>query len=145
MSSYLHYAHEHHISQLKFFIQNLTPSNILTIRTDINKAINGNAFFPIHTWPLDLQLIHTNTPLSDRDTFKYVLFMFGNGCPPQLCLQHLCTSYFYAPDKAKKRLQQIKWLCGNLSQKAHVWFYFDIYCNRILHLNGTPHNLPTQI
>ena len=140
MENYENYAQDHKIEALKNFTHSLNPQNIRPTRARIQRLLNGDAFFPIHSWPLKMQLIFTNTPLSDSDTFQFLLFMYGNGCPPEICLQHLCTSYYFCKDKRNKRIYQIKWIVSNLALKRHCWYYYDIHQQKTLFLNGTQKN-----
>ena len=114
--------------------------DIHTRRHNIYKLLNGDVFFPITSWPIYIQLIFLNTPLSDPDTFELLLFFYGNGCPPHICIEYLYTSYFFKKDKIPKRYLQIKFICENLLQKSHIWYYFDIHENKYLYLNGQPRN-----
>lgn len=133
------YADEGDIKKTEIFFSNLNNSNIQQIRGEIYKSINGDSFFPIHTWPLDMQLLFTNLPLSDSDTFKLILFMFGNGCPPQICIQHILCSHFNKNAmKTIKRIHQIRWITTNLEHKLNTWYYFDIFENKMLSLSGIP-------
>ena len=135
MSSYSDYATDLKLTELRNFCFYLSPQNILQERHQIQKSLDRNAFFPIYTLPLDIQLLFTNTPINDTDTFKFILLMYGNNAPPDLTFRHLCTSYFQ--DKSiTKRLLQIKWITTNLHKKCTTWYYFDIPANRFLHLNG---------
>ena len=138
MSSYRYFATKEGLDALRKFVNSLNQSNISSNRSDLHKSLDGNCFFPTLTWPRDIQLLYNHTPMSDRDTFKFILFMFGNGCPPELCMKFLCTSYFYDRTRMNRRLYQIRWICSSLQDKAHHWHYFDIDCLSRLYLNGHP-------
>ena len=137
MATYEDFGQESNFTYLKSIFHNLRANNINQIRWSLQKSLNGEAFYPIHAWPLKIQLMFSNTPLSDSQTFQLLLFLYGNGCPPSLCIEYLCTSYFYAPRKALKRLYQIKWICANFTNKRHIWYYFDMEAETYMYLNGT--------
>ena len=137
MTHYHDHAEDQKIQELKNFTLSLSPTNILPTRANLNRLLNGNVFYPIYTWPLKIQLLYTNTPLSDQNTFKILVFMYGNGCPPETLLKYLCTSYYYGIDKLPKRLYQIKWILKNFTSKSHAWYYFDIHNQEILYNTRT--------
>ena len=70
---------------------------ILNVQCYGVKELTETLFFPIYTWPLDIQLLFTNTPINDTDTFKFILFMYGNNAPPDLTgrLFHLSILYTF--------------------------------------------------
>ena len=138
MANYRFFATEEGQNQLRDFVNQLNHSNISPTRAELHNALNGDTFFPTLTWPRDIQLLYNHTPMSDMDTFKFIVFMFGNGCPPVLCMEYLCTSYYYDRSRLNRRLYQIRWICGNLQDRSHHWHYFDIDRQRRLYLNGHP-------
>lgn len=85
----------------------------------ILKEINGYAFYPSTTWPLHIQLALTDTPISDINTFKLLLFFFGNGYSPQLAFEIIYTSH-PANEKINKRFHQLKWITNTLQNKMHT-------------------------
>ena len=140
MDSYNFFVSEAGIRQLKDFTRNLTPLNISAIRTEIQLELDGEVFFPYRSWPAQIRSIFNNCPLSDSQTFKLFLFLYGNGCPPITTMKYLCTSFFYSPAKIDKRIYQIKYLCSNVHIKRDTWYYFDIHKNELIYLNGSSIN-----
>ena len=98
----------------------------------------GEVFYPISTWPQHIKNIIHEKPISDISTFKFIVFMYGNGCPPDICFKFLCSSYSFARQKLSKRLQQIRWVVHNLTTKENMWYYFDIHQQKTLFLSGNP-------
>ena len=112
-----------------------TPYSINT-RLQLRSILDGDAFFPINTWPLTIQEVSRHTPISDTNTFKLLLFLYGNGCSPHLAFEYIYASH---PTKTKilKRYYQIKWICNNIQHNLHKWYYHDILSQKSLYLNGT--------
>ena len=137
MATYEDFGQEMNFAYLKSLFFNIRANNINQLRCSLQQSLNGKAFYPIYAWPLNIQLMFSNTPLSDSQTFQFLLFMYGNGCPPTLCMECLCTSYFYAPHKTLKRLYQIKWICANFTNKRHIWYYHNMELDTYMYLNGT--------
>ena len=138
MSTYEDFGQELNFNHLKSLFLNLRPNNINQRRWSLQTALNGEAFYPIHTWPLKIQLMFTSTPyLTPRPSVQERM-------PPLLCIEYLCTSYFYAPRKALKRLYQIKWICANFTNKHHIWYYYDMETEIYKYLKDAeiPHNTP---
>lgn len=136
MHSYQYYGREEVVNELRIFISTLTKKNILKTRASLTTSLNGDTFYPLHTWPLKMQIIFTSIPMSDSETFKFLLFMYGNGCPPYLCIKYLCTSFFFAKTSRLRRLYQIKWICRNFEHHKSDWYYYDIHSQSIKYLNG---------
>ena len=57
----------------------LSKEEIVEKRKELFKFINGDAFFPLSSWPRDMQLIFWKRPISDEESFKLLLFFIGNG------------------------------------------------------------------
>ena len=62
----------------------LSKHEVMTEGRNLFETINGDAFFTLKAWPQEYQRIFLAKPIGDKDTFKLVLFGFGNGCAPQL-------------------------------------------------------------
>lgn len=116
----------------------LSRVEVVQERRTLFKAINGDAFFPLKSWPLEMQFIFWKKPMGDRDAFKLLLFGFGNGCSPHLICPWVQLAQSWAPDKAEKRARQIDFVVNNIENKRGVWFYFDVDYGRVLYLNGLP-------
>ena len=58
---------------------------LVTLRDFVNmlftQATERNLLFSLLTWSRDMQLLYNHTLMSEKDTFKLILFMFGNCCP----------------------------------------------------------------
>ena len=105
-------------------------------RRELLGAIDGDAFYCISCWPNEMQRIFWKKPINDEETFILTLFLVGNGCSPYLASQWVLTSTYWEKNKTNKRSEQIQWIVGNIVVKERYWFYFDLYYNRYLYLNG---------
>jgi hypothetical protein len=82
-------------------------------RTSLLKAIDGELFYPLRMWPQWTRRIFWRKPITDKETFTITLFLFGNGCPPQIIIKWIITSQYWASQSKKtaiKRFKQIKWI-----------------------------------
>ena len=113
-------------------------SQLNIIQHSICNDLNGNSFFPMYAWPLDIQLAFWSKPISDKNTFKLLTFFYGNGCAPTPIFKFIHASYNWDKSKQKKRFYQIKWICNNLTSNAHKWYYWYITHNQTYYLNGQP-------
>jgi hypothetical protein len=80
-------------------------------------------------------------PLGDEDSFKLLCFLTGNGCPPIVTGKWILSSQFWHSQnivkiKLEKRTMQNNSFFAHLPNREHEWFYFDMYYNLYLHMNG---------
>jgi hypothetical protein len=116
-----------------------TMFDIVKEMKELLKKINGDIFYKIKVWPTWLRRIFWKKPLSDTETFKTFIFFAGNGCPPNVIIKWILSSFVWARTDGKlidKRIRQLKYLLGNIATKGNIWFYYDLQNKRILHLNG---------
>ena len=71
-------------------------SEVVEERRKILHSINGDDFSPLAWWPEDMMLLFWKKPIGDLETFKLVLFLLGNGCPPDLFTRWILLSQFSA-------------------------------------------------
>ena len=108
------------------------------LHTSNTESLDGLAFFPICSWPGDIQHLFHKSEIGDTDTFKFVLFAFGNNMSPHLLLNFLFIKYPKNPTKIPKRILQIQWIIYSIPEKKHLWYYFDVAQSKYLHLDGSP-------
>ena len=72
--------------------------------------------------------------MGDTETFKLILLLIGNSCEPSLIRRW--TMMAESTTKAEKRARHVEVFLNNADQKSHLWFYFDVYYNKLLYLNG---------
>ena len=79
-------------------IRYLSMREVVERRWEIMKIIDGDAFFPLKSWPKDMKLIFLK---ETKETFKLVLFLIGDGCSPDLIrrwivlAQYSCTGQLH--------------------------------------------------
>ena len=49
-------------------------------RAELFKILNGDAFFPLKTWPDEMKMVFWHKPIGDKVTLKLAPFLLGNGC-----------------------------------------------------------------
>ena len=52
----------------------LTKQKVIAERMELFESINGNAFFPLNSWPQEYQSMFWAKKDGDKDTFKLKLF-----------------------------------------------------------------------
>ena len=68
-------------------------------RVELFKILNGDAFFPLKTWPDEMRMVFWHKPIRDKDTFKLTLLLLGNGCSPNLISNWILFSQCWVPHK----------------------------------------------
>ena len=126
------------VKEYRETIRYLSKAEVIAERKELFEIINGDAFFPLSSWPRDLRLAFWKKPIGDTETFKLLLFCLGNGCSPPLISRWILLSQTWAPDKAEKRARQLDFVLNNAEGKRGTWFYFDVDHNKLLYLNGLP-------
>ena len=120
-----------HIPTLQFFntrVWQLSRNQISIEHLQLFQLLSGDAFYSIKTWPAYFQRLFWKKPTGDSDSFKLLLFFIGNGCPPELIAKWILTSQHWASHaKGEKRARQLNFIVQNLTSKANIWCYFDIY------------------
>ena len=125
----LEFSHSRTMSALhesRETVRNLSRKEASEERTDLFKTLNGDAFFPLKSWPEDIRMAFWQKPIGDRDTFKLVLFCLGNGCSSNLISRWTLLSQAWAPEKAEKRARQIDFVLNNADGKKSTWLYYDL-------------------
>ena len=100
------------IATLKLYhdeIKMLCKEEIVQERKELFKFINEDAFFPLSSWPKDMQLIFWKKPMGDEESFKLLLFFIGNGGGPTLISRWIMLAHFWAESqqKVEKRARQV--------------------------------------
>ena len=119
-------------------ILSLSAHEASELHNSNTESLDGLAFFPINSWPGDIRNLFHKSEIGDTDTFKFILFAFGNNMSPHLLLNFLLIKYRNNPGKIPKRILQIQWIIHSIPEKRHLWYYFDVTQSKYLHLNGFP-------
>ena len=77
----------------------LSKKEISDERRNLFFMLNGDVFFPVKSWPLDVRRIFWRKPIGDTDCFKLMQFCLGNGCPPDFVVKWILSSQTWAPEK----------------------------------------------
>ena len=60
----------------------LSKQEVIAKRRELFESINGNAFFPLKSWPEEYQRMFWAKPIGDKETFKLNAVLFGEWlCP----------------------------------------------------------------
>ena len=86
-------------------------------REDHDHLLDGHIFYPISAWPPSIKEIPEHNPITDKNTFKLILFAYGNGIFPNVFIEYLCTFIFNTPSKTKKHTHQIHWIVTNINTR----------------------------
>ena len=65
-------------------ILDLPKPRLIQKRRNLLTLLNRDAFYPLSTWPQDIQQLFWKKPIGDTDTFKLMLLFLGNGCSKHL-------------------------------------------------------------
>ena len=60
--------------EIKDLVFNCSKQKISEKRRFLLKIINGDMFYSIYLWPRDIKRLFWNKPISDKDTFKLLIF-----------------------------------------------------------------------
>jgi len=109
-------------------IRDLPRTKLIQKRRNLVTLLNGDAFYPLSTWPQDMQQLFWKKPIWDTDTFELMLFFLGNGCSQHLITEWILPSHHWTTiQKGIKRERKTDFIYSNLDSKAHIWFHCDIY------------------
>ena len=109
-------------------IWDLPRPRLIQKRRNLLTLLNGDAFYPLSTWPQDIQQLFWKKPIGDTDTFKLMLFFLGNGCSKHLITEWILTSQHWTTlQKGIKRARQINFINNNLDSKANIWSYYQAF------------------
>ena len=84
--------------------------------------------------------------MSDKETFKLLLFFHGNGCNPEIISRWILLAQSWASPQAtaEKRARQIQFVKDNVDIKYINCFYYDLDYSKLVYLNGLPRQTPRQ-
>ena len=88
------------ISMYREEIRLLSRQEVVEERKQLFRLLNGDAFFPEKSWPKDIRLTFWKKPISDKETFKLLLFFHGNGCNPEIISRWILLAQSWASSQA---------------------------------------------
>ncbi|CAB4039728.1 Hypothetical predicted protein [Paramuricea clavata] len=104
-------------------------------RRALFRSVDGDMFYPPSVWPNDMRSAFWKKPIGDEETFKLVLFLMGNGCPPTMIKDWIVSSTFWDKNKTVKRWEQVNWIIANITKHERRWFYFDLHFKKFLYMD----------
>ena len=78
--------------------------------------------------------------VTDKNTFKLILFLYGNEISPNVFIEYLYTFILNIPPKMRKRTHQLQWIITNINTHQYKWYYFDMYHHSFLLFDGLKKN-----
>ena len=75
----------------------LTKEERTSTRKDLEHLLEGHIFYPIFTWPPSIKEISEHNPITDKNTFKLILFAYRNGISPNIFTEYLYTIILNTP------------------------------------------------
>ena len=113
---------------LKF--NELTKEENISKRDNLKHLLQGYIFHPISTWKI---LKHDT--ITNKNTFRLILFQYGNGISSNFFIEYLYSFMPNTPSKIRKRTLQLHWIVTNTNTHQHKWYYFDMYHQPFLLFN----------
>jgi hypothetical protein len=77
---------KHHLTKYFHYLKSLLKGEILQERLQHFQSINADVFNPLPLWPVQYKRLYWSKSMSDKYTFRFCLFLIGNGCEPKLNL-----------------------------------------------------------
>ena len=107
-------------------VLNSSHEQISQKRGELFDTINGEILYAMRHWPNSMERMFWKKPLSDEETFTLCLFLYSNGCPPEIIVQWILTSNFWNTANIKKRRHQIRptWIFDNMSNQPKSFGLF---------------------
>ena len=96
-----------------------TKEERTSTRKNLEYLLDGQIFYPISTRPLSIKEIFEHNPITDKNTFKLILFVYGNEISPNVFTEYLYMFILNTPSKTKKRTHQIHWYAS--TQTVLFW------------------------
>ena len=117
-------------------ILSLSEHEALELQNSNTESVDGLAFFPINSWPRVIRTLFHKSEIGVTDTFKFILFAFGNNISPiyswiffSLNTRRILASF---PNESSKH-----WIIHSIPEKRHLWYYFGITQSKYLNLGGS--------
>ena len=105
-------------------------------RENLKHLLNRYIFYSISTWPSSMREILEHDTITDKNTFKVILFLYDNEISLNVFKEYLYTFILNTPPKMRKRTHQLQWIITNINTHQHKWYYFDMYHHSFLLFDG---------
>ena len=117
-------------------LNKLTKEEPIFTRKDLKHLLDGYIFYPISTWPSSIKEILEHDTITDKNTFKLILFANGNGISPNVFIKCFYSFIVNKPSKIRKPTHQIHWIVININTHQRRWYYFDMHHRSFLLFSG---------
>ena len=121
-------------------LNKLTKEESISKRENLKHLLDGYIFYPISIWPSSIRVILEHDTITDKNTFKLILFAYGNGISSNVFIEYLYTFILNTSSKIRKHPHQLHWIVTNINAHQHKWYYFDMYRRSFLLFNGLKKN-----
>ena len=108
-------------------LNKLTKEERISTRKNLKHLLDGYIFYPTSTCPSSIKEFLEHGTITDKNTFKLILFACGNGISQNVFIEYLNTFILNTPSKIRKRMHQIHWIVTNTDTHQHRWYYFGMY------------------
>ena len=119
---------------------NFTKEERVSKRENLKNLLERYIFYSISTWPSSMREILEHDTVTDKNTFKLILFLYGNEISPNVFIEYIYTFILNTPPKMRKRTHQLQWIITNINTHQHKWYYFDMYHHSFLLFDGLKKN-----
>ena len=116
-------------------LNKLTKEKSIYKRENLKHLLQGYIFYPVSTWPSSIREILEHDIITDKNTFKLIVFAYGNGISSKNFIEYLYSFISNTPSKVRKRTLQLHWIVTNINTHQHKWYYFDMYHQPFLLFN----------
>ena len=79
----------------------LTKEERASARKDLEYLLDGHIFYLISTWPPFIKEILEHNTITDKSTFKLILFAYGNEIFPNVFIEYLYMFILNTPSNTR--------------------------------------------
>ena len=121
-------------------LNKLTKEERMSKRENLKHLLDRYILYSISTWPSSMREILEHDTITDKNTFKVILFLYDNEISLNVFIEYLYTFILNTPPKMRKHTQQLQWIITNINTHQHKWYYFDMYHHSFLLFDGLKKN-----
>ena len=96
-------------------LNKLTKEERISKRENLKHLLEEYIFYPISAWPSSIRKILEHDTIIDKNTFKLILFAYGNGISPNVFIEYLYTFILNTHPKISKRTYQLQGIITNIN------------------------------
>ena len=121
-------------------LNKLTKEERMSKRENLKHLLDRYILYSISTWPSSMREILEHDTITDKNTFKVILFLYDNEISLNVFIEYLYTFILNTPPKMRKHTHQLQWIITNINTHQHKWYYFDMYHHSFLLFDGLKKN-----